>query len=100
MPRMRCLNCRTEFEICRATLYRGGGRYCSPQCRNLHRGRTHLRVCPICHKEFHAKADHVERGWSVYCSKTCLDLAKREGVNLQCHTCGKDLYRRRADIKK
>jgi hypothetical protein len=100
MPRMHCLDCGIEYEICRATFYRGGGRFCSPRCRHLHAGRTQVRVCPICHKEFHAGVSHVKLGWSVYCSKACLDLAKRNGVNSQCHTCGKDIYRRRADIRK
>jgi len=67
MPRMNCLNGGIEYEICRATLYRRGGRYCSPRCRNVHMGRTLVRVCPICRNEFHAKAWQAQRGWSVYC---------------------------------
>lgn len=100
VPRVSCLNCGVEFEICQATLYRRGGRYCSPRCRNVHLGRTLMRVCPVCRNEFQAKAAQAERGWSVYCAKACLDLAKREGVNTQCHTCGRDIYRRRADVNK
>jgi hypothetical protein len=100
MPRINCQNCGTEFHAAASVLRRGGGKFCSLDCKNAACRRGETRQCPACGKEFYLEPWAMRREWFVFCSKQCLDRSKIKGEIRECHHCGKDVHRRLADIRK
>jgi len=87
-----CLTCDKEFYVQRAKLNRGGGKYCSVECRGKDKRNGELRICKTCRKEFYAYSKKIEKGEGIYCSTKCSILGRKEGKEITCPVCGKVFY--------
>jgi len=91
MVKRICQVCGKTFNVKPAVIRRGGGKYCSRECRK----KRAERKCQICGKTFYVTLSVTRKANSgKYCSKACHNLSMRgrkkdAWVEIKCHGCGK-----------
>lgn len=88
-----CQICNSPFEYNQSASKeaRGGGKYCSANCRFI--GVRNTRNCPTCGKEFYGLLART------YCSRACGEIGRRNGKNVPCGYCGETLYLPKSRLK-
>lgn len=85
-PNCVCLNCGKEFYTKPSHIARGGGKYCSKECRHSHSYKT--SKCEYCGKEF----SHLKSKNRKFCSRECQRKSIYDSHRLSkipCKRCGK-----------
>jgi len=85
-----CEICGKEFQVYRYKIKRGGGRYCSNECKKKANTTRQKRICEYCGKEFEAHAYLIKNGGGKYCSKECYHAGSRHDIKCKCIVCGKE----------
>lgn len=62
--------------------------YCSPNCRNIHTGKSVMVTCDFCEKSYYKPKAYVGRSKKQYCSEDCQHDSLRDKVVKTCKTCG------------
>jgi G:T-mismatch repair DNA endonuclease (very short patch repair protein) len=97
MRKRVCLICGKNFEVYPSLIKKGGGNYCSKECRGIAtskriKGKNHpnwrggkvKRICVICGKSFDVKQNVVLKGYGFCCSRKCSGIynaERQEGRN-------------------
>ncbi len=68
----KCEKCNKRFIAYSWNIDKGGGRFCSHECRKT----SEKRSCIVCDKEFVATKCNIDRGGGKYCSHRCQCLGK------------------------
>lgn len=97
-----CKQCGKEFLIYPAWIRKGGGKYCSKECRIEYlrgenapnwKGRKEKCKCLKCGKEFFARSWDIENGGGgKYCSRECFFDSLRNKVKRVCKICNKEFF--------
>lgn len=92
MVESTCAGCGQRFQVKRAVLARGLGKFCSSACMGKAWRRGAEKTCPRCGKRFWTSPSHARR---IYCSLSCsgrshpdLPQYARRRVEQACTRCG------------
>lgn len=70
--KVNCLVCFGKFETINSIIKKGGGKYCSNECRwESMREKRMTRKCLLCKKIFQPSLQAVKNGKGYYCSSSC-----------------------------
>ena len=91
-PKRKCLVCEKETKNNRI--------YCSYECRGKDQRKGSWKIClnPKCNKEFYVKKQ-LENIKNKCCSIECASIIKKDGKIVNCFTCGKEVYRKKSEIR-
>ena len=86
----QCLHCGKPFFTFACYIRKGGGLYCSLECRSLYR-RNRIQVsCEVCGVHFETTPGRTKQGWSRYCSDACMRIGRTTRGKCVCLCCGKE----------
>jgi hypothetical protein len=95
-----CEICGKEFNVYRYKLKRGGGKYCSNECKTKAKTTRQKRICEYCGNEFEAHTYLIQKGGGKYCSKSCYHAASRHNIKCNCIICGKEFTINKSQLKE
>jgi predicted nucleic acid-binding Zn ribbon protein len=94
VDRRACEQCGEAFYAPPSLRARGGGRFCSKQCRGAHTKALTVKnaTCSHCGTEFHRPPSHVPVG-DVFCGKQCqqaMGVERQRAARRHCLRCGSE----------
>lgn len=95
-----CLYCGNKFKALQCEIRKGGGKYCSVECRVSAKFSRANCICGQCGKTFSVVGSKVAYGKAKYCSRSCRAVALQKRVQCVCIECGKPFEAKASDVKK
>lgn len=83
-----CQYCDKPFTVRLSFIEKGGGTYCSNDCKALAQMRGERKTCPSCRESFYASAGNMKRGADKFCSMKCARVPIKTLQQRTCQQCG------------